>query len=120
MHGQMFIFHMYVTDLANIHTLELIRLSNSHFIYFSCPLYVFKRLRSMFSHCAYVCNAYTMCKWWYPAHFSISYCINLFKRCTKKGKGTPGFEPGTSRSAVECSTTELYPLLIRLLNRLVI
>ena len=24
-------------------------------------------------------------------------------------KGTPGFEPGTSRSAVECSTTELYP-----------
>ena len=26
-----------------------------------------------------------------------------------KIKGTPGFEPGTSRSAVECSTTELYP-----------
>ena len=25
-------------------------------------------------------------------------------------QGTPGFEPGTSRSAVECSTTELYPL----------
>ena len=25
-------------------------------------------------------------------------------------EGTPGFEPGTSRSAVECSTTELYPL----------
>ena len=25
-------------------------------------------------------------------------------------KGAPGFEPGTSRSAVECSTTELYPL----------
>ena len=24
-------------------------------------------------------------------------------------QGTPGFEPGTSRSAVECSTTELYP-----------
>ena len=23
-------------------------------------------------------------------------------------KGTPGFEPGTSRSAVECSNTELY------------
>ena len=22
---------------------------------------------------------------------------------------TPGFEPGTSRSAVECSTTEIYP-----------
>ena len=27
----------------------------------------------------------------------------------KKGEGAPGFEPGTSRSAVECSTTELYP-----------
>ena len=27
----------------------------------------------------------------------------------KLEKGTPGFEPGTSRSAVECSTTELYP-----------
>ena len=27
-------------------------------------------------------------------------------------KGAPGFEPGTSRSAVECSTTELYPLLV--------
>ena len=26
-----------------------------------------------------------------------------------KSKGAPGFEPGTSRSAVECSTTELYP-----------
>ena len=25
-------------------------------------------------------------------------------------QGTLGFEPGTSRSAVECSTTELYPL----------
>ena len=34
------------------------------------------------------------------------------KRRTTSGKiqGTPGFEPGTSRSAVECSTTELYPL----------
>ena len=26
-----------------------------------------------------------------------------------KTQGAPGFEPGTSRSAVECSTTELYP-----------
>jgi len=26
-----------------------------------------------------------------------------------KNEGAPGFEPGTSRSAVECSTTELYP-----------
>ncbi len=28
---------------------------------------------------------------------------------TKNREGAPGFEPGTSRSAVECSTTELYP-----------
>ena len=27
----------------------------------------------------------------------------------KKSEGAPGFEPGTSRSAVECSATELYP-----------
>ena len=27
-----------------------------------------------------------------------------------KISGTPGFEPGTSRSAVKCSTTKLYPL----------
>ena len=27
-------------------------------------------------------------------------------------EGAPRFEPGTSRSAVECSTTELYPLLL--------
>ena len=26
-----------------------------------------------------------------------------------KSKGTPGIEPATSRSAVECSTPELYP-----------
>lgn len=32
-------------------------------------------------------------------------------KCSKKSdlEGAPGFEPGTSRSAVECSTTELYP-----------
>ena len=37
----------------------------------------------------------------------------LFARVASKRKaktqGAPGFEPGTSRSAVECSTTELYP-----------
>ena len=27
-------------------------------------------------------------------------------------QGAPGFDPGTIRSAVGCSTTELYPLLI--------
>ena len=29
-------------------------------------------------------------------------------------KGTPGFEPGTSRTAAECSTTELYPRCIQI------
>ena len=29
----------------------------------------------------------------------------------KESKGTAGVEPATSRSAVECSATELYPLL---------
>ena len=37
-------------------------------------------------------------------------------KCTKvkkhKKQGAPGFEPGTSRSAVECSTTELYPQMV--------
>ena len=27
-------------------------------------------------------------------------------------QGAPGFEPGTYRSAVDCSTTELYPLTL--------
>ena len=34
---------------------------------------------------------------------------NEGKKKKKVLKGAPGFEPGTSRSAVECSTTELYP-----------
>ena len=29
-------------------------------------------------------------------------------------KGAPGFEPGTSRIAAECSTTELYPRCIQI------
>ena len=29
-------------------------------------------------------------------------------------KGTPGFEPGTSLTAAECSTTELYPRCIQI------
>ena len=33
------------------------------------------------------------------------------RRPEKKKKGAPGFEPGTYRSAVDCSTTELYPQL---------
>ena len=39
-----------------------------------------------------------------------SVLLKIYKR---QIKGTPGFEPGTSRSAVECSTTELYPLWFR-------
>ncbi len=31
-----------------------------------------------------------------------------------KIQGAPGIEPGTSRSAVECSTTELYPLILEM------
>ena len=33
--------------------------------------------------------------------------FDYFEKNTKS-QGTPGFEPGTSRSAVECSTTGLY------------
>ena len=36
-----------------------------------------------------------------------SFWRNVGKK--KKAEGAPGFEPGPSRSAVECSTTELYP-----------
>ena len=32
----------------------------------------------------------------------------------KLNKGTPEFEPGTSRTAAECSTTELYPCFIQI------
>ena len=35
--------------------------------------------------------------------------LQRMKIATIKFEGAPGFEPGTSRSAVECSTTELYP-----------
>ena len=37
----------------------------------------------------------------------VGMCLKIKKE--KKLEGTPGIEPGTSRSAVECSTTELYP-----------
>ena len=32
--------------------------------------------------------------------------------CHIEKEGASGFEPETSRSAVECSTTELYPQLV--------
>ena len=37
---------------------------------------------------------------------------------TKVLEGAPGIEPGTSRSAVECSTTELYPQYVCLSGQL--
>ena len=35
--------------------------------------------------------------------------MSNFKILGAQKQGTPGIEPGTSRSAVECSTPELYP-----------
>ena len=58
-----------------------------------------------------------------------SYIMTINKKKKKKkkkkkegaGEGAPGIEPGTSRSAVECSTTELHPQAyinrIRIQNR---
>ena len=37
-----------------------------------------------------------------------------FSLVSKIIPGTPGFEPGTSRTAAECSTTELYPRCIQI------
>ena len=37
------------------------------------------------------------------------YVIKVNENEKIKTEGAPGIEPGTSRSAVECSTTELYP-----------
>ena len=40
--------------------------------------------------------------------------MNAFERFLEiKIEGTLGFEPVTSRTAAECSTTELYPLEMR-------
>ena len=45
-------------------------------------------------------------------HPSVDYAKGWLKKSLLElRKGTPGIEPGTSRSAVECSTTELYPRL---------
>ena len=44
------------------------------------------------------------------------YMSSLFKH-TKSLKGAHGVEPWTSRSAVECSTTELYPLIYDVLHK---
>lgn len=38
----------------------------------------------------------------------------------RKIKGAPGIEPGTSRSAVECSTTELYPLTLTVVAEVIV
>ena len=39
--------------------------------------------------------------------------VKILNLITKNSQGAPGFEPGTSRSAVECSTTELYPHVLK-------
>ena len=48
-----------------------------------------------------------------PLQPSLRIMKHLWKKCYQKfvkiREGAPGFEPGTSRSAVECSTTELCP-----------
>ena len=48
------------------------------------------------------------------AAFTVKREDEPFFYCLRKKKnieGTPGFEPGTSRSAVECSTTDLFNIL---------
>ena len=44
----------------------------------------------------------------------LSRSMSFFLVFQKLYKGTPGFEPGTSRTAAECSTTELYPRCIQI------
>ena len=43
--------------------------------------------------------------------YSKTLCFGKTRKQNWKRKGATGFEPVTSRSAVECSTTELYPHL---------
>ena len=45
--------------------------------------------------------------------YSCDHC-QFFLVFQKLYKGTPGFEPGTSRTAAECSTTELYPRCLQI------
>ena len=45
-------------------------------------------------------------------NYCFVYTINLYDLLFWFNKGTGGVEPPTSRSAVECSTTELYPQII--------
>ena len=44
----------------------------------------------------------------------LSRSMSFFSSLWKLYKGAPGFEPGTSRIAAECSTTELYPRCIKI------
>ena len=44
----------------------------------------------------------------------LSLSMSFFSVFQKLYKGTPGFKPGTSRTAVECFTTELYPRCIQI------
>ena len=44
----------------------------------------------------------------------LSRSMSFFSVFQKLYKGTPGFKPGTSRTAAECSTTELHPRCIQI------
>ena len=44
----------------------------------------------------------------------LSRLMSFFSSLSKLYKRTPGFEPGTSRTAADCSTTELYPRCIQI------
>ena len=77
----------------------------------------------MMSAVVVVCSIFTDTVLWEELNLLLwirRVSFELASTCVKKRKelewirkkeGAPGFEPGTSRSAVECSTTELYPQL---------
>ena len=52
------------------------------------------------------------CKFPFPSKYSSSVTNNFIniQYAPESKLGAPGFDPGTSRSAVGCSTTELCPL----------
>ena len=47
-----------------------------------------------------------------PQYFFLGHLKECGEKRKKIEQGAPGFEPGTYRSAVDCSTTELYPLTL--------
>ena len=55
----------------------------------------------------------TVTMFFFPVKCTLAIDV-IFLLSQKLYKGTPGFEPGTSRTAAECSTTELYPRCIQI------